>query len=457
MSAELTELAARLIDMAKKAGTCDADALAVSDTGESVHVRHGAIESVEREDAQGLGLRAFVEQRDGLAYASASTSDVSESGLEVLVMQVIEMARISTPDPDAIPPCGAAHPTADELQAWTKRHAQTTEAWNMDDARQAALDCERAALGYSNDINNSEGAEAGFGSTSVVYASADGFCGDYTKTSAGLSISVLAGVGDGMQRDYAFDRALQADRLRDPQALGQEAAERTLRRLGASGMKSCETTVVFEPRIATSLLGHLAGAINGRSVIQQRSFLTGAAGKQIFPEFMHITDDPDHPDGLGNRLFDGEGTRCQAMDIVEDGRLTGFLTDRYAAKRLGKHPTGHARRGLVGDISIGTSNLILRPGEANPEEILHEIGHGILVTEMMGFGVNPVTGDYSRGAAGFMIENGKIGRPVQGITIAGHLQEMFANITLLGNDLTWFGSTAVPTVAIRNMTVAGQA
>lgn len=461
MSSELTtslsDLAARLIDMAKKAGATDADALAVRDTGESVRIRHGRIESVEREDAQGIGLRAFVRQRDGLACASASTSDVSASGLETLVRQVIEMARISSPDPDAVPPTGAEHPTRAELKQWTERHAPPAEAWNMEDARQAAMDCEQTALGYAKEISNSEGAEAGFGTTSLAYASADGFCGDYTKTSAGLSISVLAGEGDGMQRDYAFDRALLAERLRDPRALGQEAAERTLSRLGADSMKSCETTVVFEPRMATSLLGHLAGAINGRAVIQQRSFLTDAVGQQIFPDFVHISDDPDHADGLGNRLFDGEGTRCRAMNMIENGRLTGFLTDRYAARRLHTHATGHARRGLAGDIGIGTSNLLLHPGTLSPDEILQEVGDGILVTEMMGFGVNPVTGDYSRGAVGFVIENGKIGRPVQEITVAGNLREMFANITLVGNDLTWFGSTAVPTVAIRGLAIAGQA
>jgi len=459
MSSEsgLRNMAVRLVEMARKAGAADADAIAVCDTGESVRVRHGRVESVEREDAQGIGLRAFVRQRDGLACASASTSDVSASGLEALVAQVMDMARISSPDPDAVPPAGAEHPTEMELEQWAARHAPPAKVWNMEDARQAALDCEQAALGYAKEINNSEGAEAGFGATSLAYASADGFCGDYTRTSAGLSVSVLAGEGDGMQRDYAFDRALLAERLRDPHAIGQEAAERTLSRLGAGSMKSCETTVVFEPRMATSLLSHLAGAINGRAVIQQRSFLTEAVGKQIFPDFVHISDDPDHADGLGNRLFDGEGTRCRAMDIIENGRLTGFLTDRYAARRLHTRATGHARRGLAGDIGIGTSNLILHPGAITPDEILQEVGDGVLVTEMMGFGVNPVTGDYSRGAVGFVIENGKIGRPVHEITVAGNLNEMFANITLVGNDLTWFGSTAVPTVAIRGLAIAGQA
>jgi len=457
LTASLSDLATRLVDMAKKAGAADADALAVCDTGESVRVRHGRIESVEREDAQGIGLRAFVRQRDGLACASASTSDVSASGLEALVRQVIEMARISSPDPDAVPPAGAEHPTETELKQWAGRHAPPAEPWNMEDARQAAMDCEQAALGYAKEISNSEGAEAGFGTTSLAYASADGFCGDDTRTSAALSVSVLAGEGNGMQRDYAFDRALLAERLRDPHAIGREAAERTLSRLGADSMKSCETTVVFEPRMATSLLGHLAGAVNGRAVIQQRSFLTDTLGKQIFPDFVHISDDPDHADGLGNRLFDGEGTRCRVMNVIESGRLTGFLTDRYAARRLHTRPTGHARRGLAGDIGIGTSNLILHPGTISPAEILQEVGYGILVTEMMGFGVNPVTGDYSRGAAGFVIENGKIGRPIQEITVAGNLREMFANIMLVGNDLTWFGSTAVPTVAIRGLAIAGQA
>ncbi|MDQ6995352.1 MAG: metallopeptidase TldD-related protein, partial [Mariprofundaceae bacterium] len=216
------------------------------------------------------------------------------------------------------------------------------------------------------------------------------------------------------------------------------------------------STVIFEPRVATSILGHLASAINGRSVLQKNSFLSDALNESVFPDFITIFDDPDHQDGMGNRLFDGEGTRCQPRTMIEAGRLTGFLTDRYAAKRLHTESTGHARRGLTGDMGIGTSNMVLSAGEMSQEEMIHSIGDGILVTELMGFGVNGVTGDYSRGAAGFLIQGGKIERPIQGITIASNLKDMFANIACLGSDLTWFGSVATPSIAIDNMMVAGE-
>jgi len=459
MTSHLQASSQQLVEMAKTSGACDADAMAVADTGESVRVRGGKVESVEREDAQGVGLRAFVEQTKsqgaGLAFASASTSDTSDAGLRQLVKQVMEMARISEPDPDAVPPTGADHPTQKELDTWAQSHPAEV-SWNTEAAKQAALTCEDAALSFSDKITNSEGAEAGFGMVRVAYASADGFAAAYEKSSAALSASVIAGTGAGMQRDYAWDRKRASNTLRTPEEIGREASERTLRRLGASGMDGGAMPVVLEPRVATSMLGHLISAINGRAVLQQRSFLADQKGKYIFPDFMHIVDDPDYPQGLGNRLFDGEGTRCRPMTIIDKGVLSEFLTNRYAAGRLGSVSTGHASRGLTGDISIGTSNLMMEAGNQTVENILCEIGNGLLVTELIGFGVNGVTGDYSRGASGFLIEDGKISRPVQEITIAGNLKDMFSNISHLGNDLTWFGSSAVPTVAITDMTVAGQ-
>ncbi len=447
---QMQELCLRLVDMAGQSGACDADTIAVCDTSESISVRHGKIESVEREDGRGIGLRAFVEQKGGLAFATASTSDLSDAGLEHLVEQAAAMAMISAADPDAVPPSGADHP------GHIPDMRDQADIWNREAAQQAAVACEQAALDYSSDITNSEGAEAGFGTSEIAYASADGFAGSYRKSSAGLGVSVIAGRGDSMQRDYEFDRKQSARKLRNPQILGQRAAERACRRLGAESISSRETTVVFEPRAAISLLRHLASAINGRSVIQQRSFLAEHSGQRIFPEWVNIMDDPAHPDGLGNRPFDGEGTKTASRTIIKAGKLTGFLTDRYAAGRLGVANTGHARRGLAGDISIGPSNLIWQPDQKSVEDMLADIGNGLLVTEMMGFGVNGVTGDYSRGATGFLIEGGRITRPVQEITIAGNLKEMFAGIAAAANDLTWFGSSASPSIAISGMTVAGQ-
>jgi len=452
----IQDTAAKLVELAKKSGACHADALSIMDTGESVDVRNGSVESVEREDSRGIGLRAFVQQDKGLAFASASSSDFSEQGLQNLVQQVIAMAHISEPDPDAMPPEGADHPSQAERDVWNSKHAHQHHGWDYEQARQAAFDCEQAAINYSDEIKNSEGGSASFGETAIAYAASDGFCADYMRASASVSISVIAGSGNQMQRDYAYSRALQAAQLRPASDIGHEAAERAIRRFGASGLSSRNTTVVFEPRVATSIVGHLASAINGRAVLQKSSFLNDAVNQTIFPEFIHISDNPDHPQGMGNRLFDGEGTRCKARNIIEAGKLTGFLTDRYAAKRLGTTPTGHGRRGLTGDTGIGTSNLILSPGNESLEAMLADIGDGVLITELMGFGVNGVTGDYSRGAAGFLIEKGKISRPIQEFTIASNLKDMFANISHIGDDLTWFGSTAVPSIAIANMSIAGQ-
>jgi PmbA protein len=456
MKRKISHLSNQLTDLAVRAGAAHADALAICDTGDSISVRNGAVESIEREDAQGIGLRAFVETSRGLAVATASTSDISEQGLKRLATQVIAMARISEPDPDAVPPVGAEHPTDIELADWSKRHPNKNCGWNLEQAKEAALECEEHARAYSERVTNSEGSDASFGTSRVAYASSDGFVAEYSKSSASLSVSVIAGTGDGMRRDYAWHRALHASDLRNPKAIAEEAASRAVNSLNPANVESGETNVVFEPRIAISLLGHLAGAINGRAVLHQSSFLGESRGEMIFPDFVNIEDHPNHADGLGNRLFDGEGSKCAPHPIIDSGHLTGFLTDRYAAKRLDHPTTGSAKRGLTGDIGIGPSNLIWQAGKLDQTAILREIGTGLLITELIGFGVNGVTGDYSRGAGGFLIKDGNIAAPVQGITIAGNLKNMFANIRHVGSDLTWFGSTAAPSIAISGMTVAGQ-
>lgn len=452
----MQDTAQKLVEMARRYGAADADALAIADTGESIKVRHGKPESVEREDACGIGLRAFVDTADGPAFASASSADLSEAGLARLAEQTVAMARISAADPDTVPPSGSDHPEASELAAWKRQHHDAVAPWSGERALAAALEAEDAALKVSGEIKNSEGAEASFGLLTVAYAAADGFAAEYSRGSLGLALSVVAGEGAGMQRDYAYDQGRHLEVLRPAGEIGREAATRAVRRLDPGSLKSGRMPVVFEPRCAASLLGHLAGAANGRAVLQQRSFLSDKLGQAIFPEFVRIADDPDHAKGTGNRLFDGEGTRCAPLDLIRDGKLQAFLTDRYAARRLGTVSTGHARRGLTGDLGIGPSNMIMKPGSAPLDDLLADIGDGVLITELMGFGVNAVTGDYSRGAAGFLIEGGRVTRPVSGFTIAGNLVDMYAGIVGLGNDLTWFGSKAVPSIAIAGMTVACQ-
>jgi len=452
----LNDKAGQLLDYISQAGATHADAIAINSVGESVSVRHGKVESIEGEHAQGIGLRGFVETAKGLAFASASSSDLSTKGLKLLAQQVVDMASISEPDPDVMPPIGANHPNQQQLNHWQEKHPHIAHGWNTELAKAAALNCEEIALAYSDKISNSEGATAGFGDNTTVYASSDGFVANKRKSSASLSVSVIAGTEEAMQRDYAWHSAFKATDLHSAQSIGEEAANRTVSRLGSKVISSRTCPVIFEPRVATSILGHLISAINGRSVLQKRSFLEHDVGNTLFPTFFNLQEDPNHDFGMANRLFDGEGTICTPKNIIESGKLTGFLTDRYAAKRLNIAETGNASRGLTGDIGIGTSNIILSGGNMSQDDIFHDIQDGFLVTDLMGFGINGVTGDYSRGAAGFLIENGKISQPVQEVTIAGNLREMFANISHLGNDVTWLGSTAVPSITISNMTIAGQ-
>ncbi len=452
----LREKAAQLLDYISQAGAKHADAVAVNSTGESIQVRHGKVESIEAEHAQGIGLRGFVETNKGLAFASASSSDLSDSGLKALAQQVVAMAKISEPDPDVVAPVGANHPSADDLAAWQETHPHIHHGWDTEAAKAAALLCEETALGFDSKIQNSEGATAGFGDDEKAYACSDGFVAQNRRSSSSLSVSVIAGKDENMQRDYAWHSAFDAADLRSPQNIGEEAARRAVSRLGSKVVSSRTCPVIFEPRIATSIVRHLISGINGRAVLQKQTFLADAVGEHLFPSFVRIEENPDHEHGMANRLFDGEGTICQQRNLIEEGKLTGFLTDRYAAKRLNIAETGNASRGLTGDIGIGTSNIILHAGDMSQEDIFHDIQHGFFVTELMGFGINGVTGDYSRGAAGFLIENGKISQPVQEVTIAGNLKDMFKNISHLGNDMTWLGSTAVPSIVISDMTIAGQ-
>ncbi|MDQ7003524.1 MAG: metallopeptidase TldD-related protein [Ghiorsea sp.] len=452
----LNHKAAQLLDYIKQAGAKHADAIAVHSVDKSINVRHGVVESIEAERAQGIGLRGFVDTAQGLAFASASSSDLSDAGLKALAQQVVDMAKISEPDPDVVAPVGANHPNKQALKVWSIEHPHIAHGWDSQAATSAALECEEVALATDQRIANSEGATAGFGDHEKVYACSDGFVAGNQTSSTSLSVSVIAGKDEAMQRDYAWHSAFAASDLRSPHSIGEEAARRAAARLGSKVVSSRTCSVVFEPRIATSILGHLFSAINGRAVLQKRTFLGDAVGQQLFPNFMNIEENPNHPQGMANRLFDGEGTLCQQRNIIEAGKLTGFLTDRYAAKRLGIKASGNASRGLTGDIGIGTSNILVSGGHMSQNDIFDDIQNGFLVTELMGFGINGVTGDYSRGAAGFLIENGIITQPVQEVTIAGNLKDMFANISHLGNDTTWLGSISVPSICISNMTIAGQ-
>lgn len=452
----LRAIANGLVARAKEQGAFDADAVVMRDRSRSICVRHGVTESIDQDDGCTASLRIVLQRAKGLAQAGAYSNDISQQGLARLVAIVVEMAAIAEADPDAVAPSAADHPTTRQIDDWQRNHRADQSLWPLDSARSVAAACEQAALTSSSEISNSEGASASSAIIEVAYSCADGFVTSYQKSRASLSISAIAGRGSAMQQDYAHHQATTPARLHDADALGQEAAQRAVQRLGATQAVGGTMTVLFEPRVAVSLVAHLAAALNGRAVLQQRSFLGDAMGMQVVADGVHLVDDPDHQDGLGNRLFDGEGSRCQQVTLVNNGILHHWMCDRYAAGRLGVAALGHGHRSLAGNISIGGSNLLLQSTSQScmPAAMIAGVEHGILVHELMGFGVNGVTGDYSRGASGTLIEDGVLTRPVQEMTLAGNLKLMLKTMQL-ANDLTWFGNRAAPTIAIAGMQVAG--
>jgi PmbA protein len=316
-----------------------------------------------------------------------------------------------------------------------------------------ARSCEGAALGTAG-ITNSEGAGAGWGRGAVALVTSDGFAGAYATTSVSVSVSVIAGEGTGMERDYEFSSARHLADLGDAQEVGRNAASMALKRLNARRVKSQSVPVVFDPRTANSIIGHLAGAINGTSIARGTSFLKDKMGQKIFKPGVRIVDDPHMVRGVRSRPFDGEGVKNAQMNLVEDGVLQTWLLDSSAARQLKLRSTGHAARGTGGPPSPSTTNLYLVPGALSPRELMADIKQGFYITELIGMGVNGVTGDYSRGAAGFWIENGELTFPVNEVTIAGNLNAMFAEMTA-ANDLIFRYGTNAPTLRIEGMTIAG--
>jgi len=452
--ASLRSVAERALFAAEKAGARYTDLIVIESEERAVRVRCGKIEGIEQQSETAIGLRVFVDTPKGLAFASASTHRTDEEGIARTAAKAVAMAKIAAVDPEAVPPIGAPHPSEEELRAWLA-HQAPVEPWPIEEAKVQALEAEAAALAVPG-VHNSEGAEAAWSRARIAYASSDGFVAEYEKGHWALSVAAVAERNREMQRDYAWHLARSRDALPEAAKIGREAGERAAKRLGAAPPPTGNAPVVFEPRVAVSLLGHLAQAVNGRAVLQRRSFLADRLGEAIFPSFVQIVDDPAHPDGTEDRLFDGEGVRCRRLTLVKDGVLQSWLLNRYLARRLGMESTGHAARGLTGDIGVSPSNLIWQPGDETPEQILRRLDRGFFVTELIGFGVDPTSGVYSRGAAGFWFENGTIVRPVQGATIAGNLAEIFASIAAVGSDLQWFGSRAAPTIAIEQMTIAGR-
>jgi PmbA protein len=441
--AEALDLLADLIARARAAGADAADAVLISGTSLSVARRLGKTEHVERAEGRDLGLRVFLGQQ----AAIVSSSTVDPASFKELAERAVAMARVVPEDPYAGLADTAAPPDTLSLDLVDPTEP-TTEALVA-----RAATAEDAALAVAG-ITNSEGGEAGFGRTEAYLATSAGFAGSAVRTSHSISASALAGTGTGMQRDYDYHSTVHLADLDDPAKIGRSAGERAVARLNPIRPGTAKLPVVYDPRVSGGLLGHLMGAINGASVARGTTFLKDRLGQRIFAAGIAVHDDPRRVRGPRSRLFDGEGTPTIARALIEDGVLTTWLLDSRSARQLGLRSTGHAARGTGGPPSPSATNLYLAAGKLTPAELMADIKLGLYVNELIGMGVNGITGDYSRGAAGYMIRNGVLAEPVAEITIAGNLLEMFANLTP-ANDLQFRRGTDAPTVRVDGLTVAG--
>jgi PmbA protein len=388
----------------------------------------------------------------GSSSASASTSDISKKSIERLVEDTTHMARATAQDAySGLPEAEAlAHAVPDlELLDGEARSI------SVDEKIQLALATEKNALEYDPRITNSEGAEFSNQFGRVIYASSQGFSGEYFGSTFGHSVAPIAAQNGNMQRDYWYSSNRKFSRLESPKTVGEKAAHRVLRRLGAKKINTCEAPIVFDPEISGALLRNLSSAISGYSLYKGASFLTGRLDTRIASELVTVIDDGTIPAALGSRPFDGEGLPSIKKIVVEKGRLKSYLLDTYSGKKLGMASTGNASRSVGDPPGVAPSNFYLAPGRQTPDEIIRSVKQGFYVTELIGFGINMVTGDYSRGAAGLWIENGELTYPVEEVTIAGNLKEMLQNIEMVGNDLEMRGRIAAPTLKISQMTIAG--
>ena len=438
------DLLGGLLAKAKAAGAEAADAVLFDSVSLSHARRLGELERLEREESRDLGLRVFLGHRQ----AFVSSTDMSRDALDDLVTRALAMARTVPDDPY----CGLAEPAQLVRDAPAPDICDAAEP----DTRvliERATACEDAARAVAG-ITNSEGAEAGWNLTRIALAASNGFTGGYASSRHSMGVAVLAGEGLKMERDYEFATEVYGADLDDPAEIGRRAGERTVKRLGARKARTGKVPVIYDPRVANGLLGHLAGAISGPAVARGTSFLKDALGEAVFSGGITIVDDPHRPRGLRSKPFDGEGVANARRNVVEDGRLTTWILSLSSARQLGLETTGHARRGTSGPPGPGVTNFYMEPGARTPEELMADIGEGFYINEMMGMGVNQVTGDYSRGAAGFWIENGVITHPVSEVTIAGNLKDMFAGLTP-ADDLAFRYGVDAPTLRIDGMTVAG--
>ncbi len=438
------DLLAHLIAAARAAGADAADALIVESTAAGVSYRLGNLEDVERSESRHLGLRVFVGQR----VAFVSSSDLTREAVDELPERAVAMARLAPEDRFAgLAPAELLATQIADLDLEDPQEP-TTEILIA-----RAKDIEAAAMAVQG-VTNSEGGGASFGRNAIALATSGGFFGKYAATSSSLGVAVLAGEGTLMERDYDGVSARHASDLEPVGVVGRRAGERTVARLNPRKAKSAALPVVFDPRVAGSLLGHFVGAISGNAIARGVSFLKDCLGGEVFASAISIVDDPHRRRGLRSKPFDGEGVRNRCQNLIHKGVLTSWLLDCASARQLGLTTTGHAARGTGGPPAPAPTNLYMQAGVLTPAQLIADIKDGFYVTELMGMGVNAVTGDYSRGASGFWIENGEILYPVAGVTIAGNLKDMFLHLTP-ASDLEFRYGTNAPTLRVEGMTIAG--
>ena len=443
------DLASRVIEMAKAGGATGAECTVSAGDSFSASVRMGEIESLKESGSRGAGVRVLINKNTGSAY----TSDLTDEGIRQMLSSALELATITTEDPFAgLPDESELGKIDTDLQLYSDSVTELPADKKIEWAKQA----EAAALSADPRIANSEGASCDSHVGVTVFANSLGFVGSYRTSSCSLSAVPVAKQNGSMERDFWFTVARGVDGLESPESVGRKAAERALRRLGAKKVPTQKAPIVFDPRVARSLLDNIFDAISGDSIYRGESFLADKMGQKVASENLTVIDDATIPKLFGSSPFDDEGTPSRRTVVIENGVLKSWLLNSYTARKLGLRTTGNASRGITGNAGVGHGNFYIPAGTASPADIVKSVKSGLYVTELIGFGVNVVTGDYSRGAAGLWIENGELTFPVSEITIAGTLQDMLKGIEAIGSDLEFRGALASPTLLISEMTISGQ-
>jgi PmbA protein len=446
---DLPEIAQSAIRQALQKGASDAECTISEGQEFSANVRMGEVETLKEAGSRGAGLRVLIGKRMGSSY----TSDLTSEGIRQMVASAVDLAQLTTEDPHAgLPDVSELGSISGDLQLFSDEVAKLAADRKIDAAKRA----EAAALSFDPRINNSEGGSFDSNIGGRVFANSRGFAGSYQSTYCSISAVPVASHNGNMERDYWFTVARDFSGLESPELVGRTAAERVLRRLGAVKVETQKVPIVFEPRVARSLLGNLFDAVQGMAIYRHASFLAGKLDQKIASEKITLIDDGTLPGLFGTQPFDDEGVPSRRTPVIDKGVLKSYMLNSYTARKLGLKTTGNASRGITGNAGIGHGNFFLEAGEKSPEQIIAGVKNGFYVTELIGSGVNTVTGDYSRGAVGLWIRDGELAFPVSEVTIAGTLQEMLNGVAEIGSDLEFRGSVSAPTIMIGEMTVAGR-